>query len=49
MHVLESLVQGRTVKVSHSWVTSQGLTHGDTLSIADGLMALYGVPNVDNP
>ena len=49
MHVSESLVQGRTVKVSHSWVTSQGLTHGDTLSIADGLIALYCVLNVDNP
>jgi len=42
-------VQSRIVKVSYSWVASQGLTHGDTLSIADGLMALYGVPNVDNP
>ena len=39
MHVLESLW----------WVVSQGLTHGDTLSIADGLMALYCVPNLDNP
>jgi hypothetical protein len=41
-------VQVRTVKVSYSWVASQGPTHGGTLSIADELMALYGVPNIDN-